>query len=75
MSKVWFNYDEAIKYMEKKGILCDDWTFAYDIGEEGEYALDLLDDSVYRLDENNDYLYRKSTLDLIVKQVREKFNR
>ena len=65
-SKNKFTYDEAVNYLESKGISCDPTAAGC-----GEFVCDLLDEYV---DDYNDYdeeIYYKSTLDDIIDRAKD----
>jgi len=61
-----YGYDEAVAYLIDHGIDCDAAA-----SEEGEYTSDLLDSMIDEENDEYDTYYKKSTLDSIIKKVRE----
>ena len=60
-------YDDAVDYIESKGIGCDPC-----VDDEGELVCDLLDSDYDGYDDEMDeYYYTKKTLNNIIKEAKE----
>jgi len=61
-----FTYDEAVNYLESKGISCDPTAAGC-----GEFVCDLLDEYVDGYDDYDEEIYYKSTLDDIIDRAKD----
>ena len=66
MAKDIYYYEQAVNYLQSKGIGCDPA-----IDKEGEYVCDLLDDMVDGYNEYDEEFYYEGTLETIINLTKD----